>query len=154
MGEPLRISFLLRLVYNLLPSPANLHRWGLQEHPVCQLCDKTGTMEHILSACTTALTQGRYRWRHDSVLQELADKLARETTKKRTRQKEGQKAHKQKQHPTLRQETDIWSNKCLVMVGLIVPWETRSEEAYERKKLFITVRTVQRKGMVSMALPS
>ncbi|KAH3814627.1 hypothetical protein DPMN_143132 [Dreissena polymorpha] len=44
-------------------------------------------MEHILSSCTTALTQGRYRWRHDSVLQELADKLERERTKKRPRQK-------------------------------------------------------------------
>ncbi|KAH3862438.1 hypothetical protein DPMN_025405 [Dreissena polymorpha] len=62
-------------------------------------------MEHILSSCTTALTQGRYRWRHDSVLQELADKLERERTKKRPRQKpqmiqfvkEGQKAPKKLQ---------------------------------------------------------
>ncbi|KAH3861541.1 hypothetical protein DPMN_024473 [Dreissena polymorpha] len=45
-------------------------------------------MEHILSSCTTALTQGRYRWRHDSVLQELADKLERERTKKRPAQTE------------------------------------------------------------------
>jgi len=44
-------------------------------------------MDHILSSCTTSLIQGRYRWRHDSVLQELADKLERERTKKRTRHK-------------------------------------------------------------------
>ncbi|XP_052268321.1 uncharacterized protein LOC127869705 [Dreissena polymorpha] len=79
--EPLRITFLLRSVYDLLPSTSNLHRWGLQENPKCQLCDKTGTMEHILSSCATALIQGRYRWRHDSVLQELANKLERERTK-------------------------------------------------------------------------
>ncbi|XP_052259364.1 uncharacterized protein LOC127863766 [Dreissena polymorpha] len=107
--EPLRIAFLLRSVYDLLPSPSNLHSWGLQDHPKCQLCDKTGTMEHILSSCTTALTQGRYRWRHDSVLQELADKLEHERTKKRPRQKpqmiqfvkEGQKAPKNCSLPVL-----------------------------------------------------
>lgn len=27
--EPFRISFLLRSVYDTLPSPTNLHRWGL-----------------------------------------------------------------------------------------------------------------------------
>lgn len=170
--EPLRIAFLLRSVYDLLPSPSNLHRWGLQDHPKCQLCDKTGTMEHILSSCTTALTQGRYRWRHDSVLQELADKLERERTKKRPRQKpqmiqfvkEGQKAPKKLQptssvldesdqwemsvdlkqklvfpniiQTTLRPDIVLWStkDKCLIMVELTVPWESRCEEAFERKK--------------------
>ncbi|XP_052237947.1 uncharacterized protein LOC127849270 [Dreissena polymorpha] len=119
--EPLRIAFLLRSVYDLLPSPSNLHRWGLQDHPKCQLCDKTGTMEHILSSCTTALTQGRYRWSHDSVLQELADKLERERTKKRPRQKpqmiqfvkEGQKASKKLQ-PTSSVLDESESGKCLL----------------------------------------
>ncbi|XP_021365777.1 uncharacterized protein LOC110458420 [Mizuhopecten yessoensis] len=81
--EPLRIQFLLRSVYNTLPSPANLHLWGLVEEPKCQLCQERGTMGHILSACKTALTQGRYRWRHDQVLRELADVLEVERKKKR-----------------------------------------------------------------------
>ena len=81
------------------------------------MCDKTGSMEHILSSCTTSLTQGRYRWRHESALQELTDKLERERTKKRTRQKprmiqfvkEGQKVSKQSQ-PTnsILDESDKW----------------------------------------------
>ena len=29
-------------------------------------------MAHILSGCPTALGQGRYRWRHDQVLKEIA----------------------------------------------------------------------------------
>ena len=29
-------------------------------------------MDHILTGCPTALSQGRYRWRHDNVLKELA----------------------------------------------------------------------------------
>jgi hypothetical protein len=81
--EPLRLSFLLRSVYDLLPSPANLYRWSLADTPDCPLCGQRGTLEHILSSCKTALTQGRYRWRHDNVLRTLADILEKEKKKKR-----------------------------------------------------------------------
>ena len=115
--EPLRLRFLLRSVYDLLPSPTNLHRWGLQDSPIFPLCDKPGTMEHVLSSCATSLTQGRYRWRHDCVLRELADTLERERTKKRTRQKprliqfvkEGQSVTKQNTASTsILDESEQW----------------------------------------------
>ncbi|XP_060083282.1 uncharacterized protein LOC132562552 [Ylistrum balloti] len=80
--EPLRIQFLLRSVYDTLPSPANLHQWGLVEEPKCQLCQERGTMSHILSACKTALTQGRYRWRDNQVLREMAEVLEVERKRK------------------------------------------------------------------------
>jgi hypothetical protein len=185
--EPLRLSFLLRSVYDLLPSPANLHRWGLVEDPRCPLCDKKGTMEHVLSSCQVALTQGRYRWRHDKVLQELASTLDRERRRKRetkkTREwisfvKEGQtrktppvtstsvldesdhwemKADLGRRlvfpdivHTTQRPDIVIWSpnNKKLVVIELTVPWETRCEEAFERKKTKYTelVEQCQQQG--------
>ncbi|XP_057673103.1 uncharacterized protein LOC130904394 [Corythoichthys intestinalis] len=81
--EPFRISFLLRAVYDTLPSPSNLYRWGMREDPSCRLCGGRGTMAHILAGCKTALSQGRYRWRHDKVLQALADILEWERVKKR-----------------------------------------------------------------------
>ncbi|KAL7852193.1 hypothetical protein SRHO_G00179780 [Serrasalmus rhombeus] len=56
--EPYRISFLLRSVYDTLPSPVHLHTWGLREDPLCKLCDKRGTLAHILSGCKTSLTRG------------------------------------------------------------------------------------------------
>ena len=71
--EPFRVSFLLRSVYDTLPSPVNLARWGLREDPLCKLCGKRGTLAHILAGCQTALAQGRYRWRHDKVLRVMAD---------------------------------------------------------------------------------
>ena len=55
--EPLRFSFCLRSVYVLLPSPANLCRWGLSTDPNCCLCDKPDTLEHVLSSCSTADTR-------------------------------------------------------------------------------------------------
>lgn len=36
--EPFCISFLLRSVYDTLPSPENLARWGLREDLLCKLC--------------------------------------------------------------------------------------------------------------------
>ncbi|XP_030008310.1 uncharacterized protein LOC115431800 [Sphaeramia orbicularis] len=81
--EPFRISFMLRSVYDTLPTPTNLHKWGLKEDPLCRLCGERGTMAHILSGCKTALAQGRYRWRHDKVLMTLANTLEQERRKKR-----------------------------------------------------------------------
>ncbi|GFO43695.1 cathepsin d [Plakobranchus ocellatus] len=69
---PLRISFLIRSVYDLLPSNANLVRWGKKDDPKCPLCQGRHTTEHVLSSCKVALSQGRYTWRHNRVLQELA----------------------------------------------------------------------------------
>ena len=74
--EPLRLSFIIRSVYDLLTSPANLCRWGLTDDTNCILCDRSGTLEHVLSSCSTSVTQGRYRWRHDTVLSELVGWLA------------------------------------------------------------------------------
>ena len=73
---PLRISFLIRAVYDLLPSNANLVRWGKREDPTCPLCQGRQTTEHVLSSCKVALSQGRYTWRHNRVLQELASVIS------------------------------------------------------------------------------
>ncbi|XP_060076611.1 uncharacterized protein LOC132556244 [Ylistrum balloti] len=81
--EPCRIQFLLRSVYNVLPTPTNLHRWGMTENPNCPLCDQPGNLAHVLSSCNTALTQGRHTWRHNKVLRELADTLEKKRQKKK-----------------------------------------------------------------------
>lgn len=75
-AEPHRIKFLIWAVYNVLPSPSNMHTWGLAESPACPLCSKQGTLEHILSCCTTALGEGRYRWRHDQVLKTIDETIS------------------------------------------------------------------------------
>ena len=38
----------------------------------CSLCGShTSTTKHILNACPVALSQGRYSWRHDSILKKI-----------------------------------------------------------------------------------
>ena len=77
-----RIQFLTKSVYNVLPSPANLHLWNLGESPDCQLCHGVGTLEHVLSSCPKALGEGRYRWRHDQVLKAIARIVGEEIQRK------------------------------------------------------------------------
>ena len=69
---PLWISFLVRSVYELLPSNTKLVRWEKKEDPTYLLYQGRQTTEHVLSSCKIALSQGRYRWRHNRVLHELA----------------------------------------------------------------------------------
>ncbi|GFO43724.1 hypothetical protein PoB_007022900 [Plakobranchus ocellatus] len=73
---PLRISFLIRSVYDLLPSNANLVLWVKKDDPKCPLCQGKQTTKYVLSSCKVALSQGRYTWRHNRVLQELASVIS------------------------------------------------------------------------------
>nr|XP_055028991.1 uncharacterized protein LOC129418090 [Misgurnus anguillicaudatus]XP_055035306.1 uncharacterized protein LOC129423146 [Misgurnus anguillicaudatus] len=74
-SEPARLKFLIQSVYDVLPSPSNLHTWGLAETPACPLCPALGSLEHILSCCPKALGEGRYTWRHNQVLKVVADTI-------------------------------------------------------------------------------
>ena len=75
MPQPL-ISFVLGATYDTLPSPSNLKRWNLPAEPSCFLCAKSVcTTAHILGACKIALNQGRFTYRHDTVLNELVSSL-------------------------------------------------------------------------------
>lgn len=87
--EPYRLQFMLKGVYDLLATPTNLKLWGKQESEACVLCGKKGSLNHILASCSVSLTQGRYGWRHDKVLAEIAAILDQECRKKRTMAKRG-----------------------------------------------------------------
>lgn len=66
-----RLSFLVRAAYDVLPTPKNLHQW-MGEDPCCTLCGLPANLRHILCGCKVSLTQGRYTWRHNQVLRQLA----------------------------------------------------------------------------------
>ena len=72
--EASNISFIIRAVYDVLPSPKNLHQW-YGEDSTCPLCPAPATLRHIMTGCKTSLSQGRYTWRHNQVLKSLAAAL-------------------------------------------------------------------------------
>ena len=84
------LKFIIKAVHDLLPTPANKNKWfGTSE--MCSLCGGNATLNHILSGCTVALTQGRYKWRHDKVLKEIAlsiDSKIKENAKRQTGKKD------------------------------------------------------------------
>ena len=74
--NPQRIKFLIQGVYDFLLSPPKLFTWGKVDTPACPMCSKPGTLEHIMSSCSKALGEGRYRWRHDQVLKSIAESIS------------------------------------------------------------------------------
>ncbi len=69
------LRFLVRSVYDLLPTPTNKNTWFKTEEYKCIVCGGEGSLNHILAGCPISLAQGRYKWRHDQVLQDLADEV-------------------------------------------------------------------------------
>ena len=65
------LKFAINAGVNTLPSLDNLKRWGKRVSDRCSFCGNTETLAHILSNCSTALNQGRYTWRHNSVLNSI-----------------------------------------------------------------------------------
>ena len=58
---PNLLSFCLNSTYDVLPSPSNLKCWRISSETCCNLSGKKiFTTAHVLSACKTALTQGKY----------------------------------------------------------------------------------------------
>merc|ERR1712055_168997 len=52
-------------------TPSNKNIWFGSEE-TCKLCGENGTLSHILSSCKVALSQGRFTWRHNQVLRQIA----------------------------------------------------------------------------------
>ena len=65
------LKFALNAGINTLPSLDNLKRWGKRVSDRCPFCGNVETLAHVLSNCSTALTQGRLTWRHNSVLSSI-----------------------------------------------------------------------------------
>ena len=60
---------------NGLNTPDNLKRWGIRKLDKCDICGNYSNLEHILNWCSTAKDQGRTKWRHDSILNYMAQEI-------------------------------------------------------------------------------
>ena len=70
---PLRLGFMIRAVYDQLPTSDNLAKWNKTQDKKCGLCGGSQTLKHVLSACKQSLAMGRYTWRHNQVLRVIAE---------------------------------------------------------------------------------
>ena len=66
---PRVIAFVLNAQINSVRTPDMLKLWGYTQNASCSLCGNVQcTLHHLLVNCPFALNQGRYTWKHDSVL--------------------------------------------------------------------------------------
>ena len=73
-GKSELTRFCLGATYETLATPSNLKLWNIVEESSCYLCgDVSCNIRHILSSCRIAQAQGRYLWRHNSVLRVISD---------------------------------------------------------------------------------
>jgi hypothetical protein len=73
---PRVIAFVLNAQINSVRTPDMLKLWGYIDSAACTLCGAPQcTLHHLLVNCPFALNQGRYTWRHDSVLQDIKGAL-------------------------------------------------------------------------------
>ena len=69
-------NFTVRYINNALPTRKNLLKWGLSSTSDCSSCLQPETLLHVVAGCKTYLDEGRYTWRHDSVLNFLPSTLS------------------------------------------------------------------------------
>lgn len=151
-----KLSFMLRAVTDLLPSPSNLSLWGKQSDSKCPQCGQEDcTLRHILSACPKALSEGRYTWRHNKVLKEIAQFLHLFIEDRRDKGKVTEKGiltrandwkldvdiGKNLRFPpdiivtSLRPDMVVTSrrSRTIIVIELSVPWENNIAERHEFK---------------------
>ena len=69
--EPKQLGFLIKAVYDILPTPVNLKLWGLSISNLYKACGKIATLKHILTGCQYYLRS--YTWRHNEILGIIAE---------------------------------------------------------------------------------
>lgn len=62
------MKFVLNSCLDTLATRANLFKWGKMTTDKCRRCNSKETTQHILNGCQASLEDGRYTFRHDSVL--------------------------------------------------------------------------------------
>ena len=70
------LRFALQATTDTTPTATHLRRWGVSEvDPACIMRGKPATLRHVLNGCPVALHQGRFTWRHNSVLSAIRHRL-------------------------------------------------------------------------------
>ena len=61
---------------NTLPTMKNMKLWKKLYSSDCKFCQQTQTLGHVVGGCISSLREGRYNWRHDSIIVNMAKFIA------------------------------------------------------------------------------
>ena len=65
-------NFTMRYMNNTLPTMKNMKMWKKLYSSDCKFCQQTETLGHVVGGCISSLREGRYNWRHDSIIVNMA----------------------------------------------------------------------------------
>ena len=131
-------SFVLRYLNNTLANGSNTIKWRTSETSLCRHCGENETLGHVVNGCKIFLNEGRYTWRHDSILKTIANSLSSILGH--------QKIHCDCDLNTFKSPCIITGNefrpdlvieiscRCVIILELTVGFETNLEKNYFRKK--------------------
>ena len=68
-------NFTVRYMNNTLATRKNLLLWKLSQTSDCSFCLLPESLLHVVAGCKVYLEEGRYTWRHNSVLNFVASSL-------------------------------------------------------------------------------
>ena len=158
-----RIKFLTKAVYDLLPTPANKNKW-FGEEAKCNLCNERGTLNHILTGCKTALSQGRYTWRHNQVLKEISDRIKEKASSSKvvpqkvksvTFVKEGEKKPERDQNNCNRSYLDTaqdWEVRVDLNGRLRIPTSITTTDL--RPDIVLISESTRQLGIIELTVPN
>ena len=69
-------NFTIKYLNNTLATKKNLCKWSLSSSSACSFCLQSKSLQHIVSSCKCYLEDGRYTWRHNSVLLHISRTLS------------------------------------------------------------------------------
>ena len=80
--ERKQLSFLIKSVYDILPTPVNLKLWWVSSFNLFKAFVKIANFKHVLARCWNSLRS--YSWRHNEILGIIAEiaKMCCKTTNK------------------------------------------------------------------------
>lgn len=135
------LKFILNAATNTLPHNSNLALWRKSDGVLsdCKLCGKRQTLLHILNNCAVACDLRRYNFRHDAVLEVIADLIKGHLQPGQEMVADLPSYHYnyplQVGTTDLRPDIVIWQNKpkVVTILELTVCYETNFDEAKNRK---------------------
>ena len=141
-------NFCIRYLNNTLATNKNMFTWKKSASAQCSVCSAPQTLGHVIGGCAVHLNEGRYTWRHDSILKNLADYL---------RLKENLCVHADLERCSspsvitgddLRPDIVVIKGKLLYILELTVGFETNISKNAERKeqKYSDLIENLQRSG--------
>ena len=69
-------NFIVKYMNNTLATKKNLCKWSLSTTSACSFCFQSETLQHVVSSSNSYIQDGRYTWRHNSVLLRIARTLS------------------------------------------------------------------------------